>query len=111
MAVSRSFGRQIVHHPVADRDGPAGDLLQPGDRPQRGGLSAPGRTDEDHELAVGDFQVQVIERFDVTAVDLLDMVEGNLRHGNSFIPYGRQRMHRADIKISISESVRVSPSG
>src|ERR1700733_5225380 len=32
--------RQVVHHPLTDGDGATGDLLEAGDRPQRGRLAA-----------------------------------------------------------------------
>ena len=56
VAVAR---RDVVDHAVADRDRAGRDLLQPGHHPQRGGLPAPGRPDEDHELAVGDREREV----------------------------------------------------
>ena len=38
-----------------------GDLLEPGDHPERGRLAAAGRADEDHELAVGDLEVELAQ--------------------------------------------------
>jgi hypothetical protein len=55
-------------------------LLQPGDRPQRGRLTAPGRTDEHHELAVGDVQAQIIDGPHAARVRLLHTVKDYLRH-------------------------------
>ena len=75
--------RQVVDHPLADRDGPAGDLLQPGDGPQRGRLPAPGRPDEHHELAFLHLKVQVVERLDAPAVNLLHVVERDTRHSET----------------------------
>ena len=34
------LGRDVVDDPVADLEGPVGDLLEPGDHPQAGGLAA-----------------------------------------------------------------------
>ena len=49
-----ALGVELVHHPVADPDRAARDLLQPGDHPQRRRLAAARGADEDDELAVGD---------------------------------------------------------
>ena len=44
----------IVHDPAADRHLPIRDGFQPGDHPQQRRFPAAGRTDKNHELAVGD---------------------------------------------------------
>ena len=44
--------RDLVHDPVADPDLAFGDLLEARHHPERGRLSAAGRADENHELAV-----------------------------------------------------------
>ena len=44
--------RDLVHDPVADPDLALGDLLEARHHPERGRLSAAGRADENHELAV-----------------------------------------------------------
>jgi hypothetical protein len=54
------FGRLVGDVALADQD-PAGvDVLQPGQHPQRGGLAAAGRPDQDQELAVLDAQVELV---------------------------------------------------
>ena len=75
------LGRQVVDHPVADRDGAAGDLLQTGDGPQRGRLAASGRADEHHELAVFDVQAEVVDGLDTACVRLFEVVKDYLCHG------------------------------
>ena len=75
--------RQVVHHPLTDGDGATGDLLQAGDRPQRGRLAASGRTDEHHELALLHLKVQVVERLDAALVNLVHVVEDDLCHGGT----------------------------
>ena len=52
-----SLSRTVVHHPIADLQLALADVLQPGDHPQQGGLAAPRRADEHHELAVAYLQV------------------------------------------------------
>ena len=75
--------RQVVDHPVADLDRAAGDLLEPGDGPQRGGLAAPGGTDEYHELAVFDVKAQVVNGLDAACVRFFHVLQDDLCHGGS----------------------------
>ena len=58
--MSRSRGRHVVDHAIADRDRAGRELLETGDHPERGGLAAARRSDEDHELPVGDLERQVV---------------------------------------------------
>src|SRR3546814_11607965 len=77
----RSVGRlQLVHHPVADADAAGADGLQPGDHPQQRGLAAARRPDQHDELAVGDLQVDAVDRLEAVRVDLLDPGNLQLRH-------------------------------
>ena len=85
--MSRSFGRDVVDHPVADAQGPLGDLLESGDHPQLGGLAAPRGTDQDHELAIPDLEVHVLHDGEV-AVDLDDVVECHGGHASTSTPIG-----------------------
>ena len=77
------LGRQVVDDAVADLDRAAADLLQAGDRPQRGRLAAPGRADEHHELAVLDVEAEVVDGPDAARVGLLYVVHDDLCHGRS----------------------------
>ena len=52
---------------------------------QRGGLPAPGRADEDEELAVLDQQVEVVDRDCAVGVSLGDVVEGDGRHARPML--------------------------
>jgi hypothetical protein len=54
--------REVGHLPRADADGSHVDVFEPGQHPQAGGLAAAGRPDEDQELAVGDLEVQLVDR-------------------------------------------------
>ena len=60
--MSRSFGGSVGDVPVADPDRARRHVLQAGEHAQRGGLAAPGRADQDQELAVLDLQVEVGDR-------------------------------------------------
>src|SRR5659263_526811 len=60
------------------------DVLEAGDHPQRGGLPATGGADEDHELAVGDVKVHVLNRLGPVRIALGHVVEGDLGHWCSF---------------------------
>ena len=67
---------ELVDRLIPDCDLAGGDLLEPGDHPQRSRLAAAGWPDEDHELACFDFEREVVERGDVV-VDLRHAVEGD----------------------------------
>src|SRR3972149_11267142 len=68
------LGGHVVDDAIADEDGALGDLLKPGDHAQAGGLAAPGRADEDHELSVQDLEGDVADGEHLT-VALADVVE------------------------------------
>ena len=55
------LGRQVGDVAVADADRAAVDVLEAGEHPQRGGLAAAGRADEDEELAVADLEVELVD--------------------------------------------------
>ena len=78
--MSRSFGGHVVDDPVADEDLAVGDVLEPREAAQRGGLAAARRADQDQELAVVDLQVEVVDGDDVLAVPLVHVVERDGRH-------------------------------
>jgi len=59
--MSAVLGGDVVDHPVGDADDPFGDVLEPGDHAQAGGLATARGSNEDHELAVGDLQVEVVD--------------------------------------------------
>ena len=69
-----------MHHAVADADRASRDRLEAGHHPQRRRLAAPRWPDEDHELAVGDGQVEVGYRLGAVGEHLRHMVERNLSH-------------------------------
>ena len=60
---------------LADPDLALGDLLEPGDHPQRRRLAAARGPDEDHELAVGDLEIELVDGARAVAVDLADALE------------------------------------
>jgi hypothetical protein len=68
------LGGELVDHPAADADLALGDVLQPGDHVQAGRLSAARRADQDHELAVVDVQVGVVDSHGAVGEPLADMV-------------------------------------
>ena len=72
VAVAR---RQVVDQPVADPDIAAGDVLQPRDHAQRGGLAAAGRADQGHELLVGDLEIDVLHGVEQRAIMLVELAE------------------------------------
>jgi len=56
------------------------DLLQTGEHPQRGRLPAARRPYQDHELAVADLQVEVVDGLEAVVIDLRDAVECHACH-------------------------------
>jgi hypothetical protein len=91
------LGRDVVHDPVADPERAGRDLLEAGDHPQVGRLATARRADKDHEFAVPDLQVEVVDGRDVT-VFLRDVLERNCRHDSSSMPSGSSRAHASGRK-------------
>ncbi len=85
------LGWDVVHHPIADLQLALADVLQPGDHPQQGGLAAPRRADEHHELAVAYLQVDIGDCPGATRVDLANRVEGDPSHGLPPVSLAPQR--------------------
>src|SRR5262249_36688677 len=75
-------GRNVVDHPIADRDRPLADLLEAGDHTQRRRLAAPGWPDDHDELAVTDLEGQVVDRTGSVRVDLRDVLKRDSGHGS-----------------------------
>jgi hypothetical protein len=69
--------RDVVDDLVADAQLALGDLLEAGEHAQRRRLAAAGRADEDHELTVGDVEIQVVDRFRSVLVPLADTGEAD----------------------------------
>jgi hypothetical protein len=61
MAMSRSFGGHVVHHPPADRDLAAGDVLEPCDHAEQRGFPAARGADQDNELAIPDLYIHPVQ--------------------------------------------------
>ena len=78
------LGSEVVDDPLPDPDLAAADLLEPGQHAQRRGLAAARGPNHDHQLAVLDREVQVIDGLGPVVVDLRDRIELDLRHGASF---------------------------
>ena len=72
--------REVVHALRPDPDVAGRDLLEAGDHPQRRGLAAARRPDEDHELPVADVEVHVLHGMDGAVVELVDLGEDDLCH-------------------------------
>ena len=77
VAVAR---RHVVDHAVADPQHAARDVLETGNHPERRRLAAPGRSDEHHELTVGDLQVEPRYRLRPVGVDLANSLERDCGH-------------------------------
>ena len=82
--MSRSFGETSLTTRPPIRISPSRDLLEPRDHPQRGRLAAARRADEDHELAVGDLEVERLDGARAVGIDLRDAVELDGCGGHDF---------------------------
>ncbi len=71
--------RHVVDDVAADQDVAVGDILKPGDHPQRGGLAAAGGADQDDELMVRNIEIDAANGFDlvVTLDDLAQIYFGH----------------------------------
>ena len=83
VAVARG---DLVDDLAADPQLAGRDVLEPRDHVQRGRLPATGRPDEDHELAVGDLQVEVLDGRVAVRVLLDDVSRTMSAMCGSFIP-------------------------
>ena len=76
------FRLHVVHQLPVDVQLAAGDLLQAGNHPQRGGLAAAGGADKDDELLVLDIQIELLDSNDALGshleIDFLLGVSGLL---------------------------------
>jgi hypothetical protein len=70
-------GRQMIDQSFADQDLAGSDGFESGDHPQRRRLAAPGRPYENHELAVADLEVHVLDRVDLVEL-LVEVTDDDL---------------------------------
>ena len=73
--MSRAFGGRSFTTSSPTRTVPPVISSRPGDHAQRARLAAPGRADEDDELAVGDLEVELVDGPRAVGVDLRQPVE------------------------------------
>ena len=74
------LGRSVVDDLTADLQLAVGDVFESGDHPQCGRLSAPGGAHQDHQLAVGNVEVHVLDGLEAVWITLGDVVELDLGH-------------------------------
>ena len=72
--------RQPVDNATADSHDALTDLLETGDHPKRSRLSAAGRADQHHELAVDDVEIETVDGLGAVTEDLRDCFEHNACH-------------------------------
>src|SRR5205085_1069563 len=104
---------QLRDDAVADPDLALRELLQSRDHAQGGRLPAPGRADEDHELAVLDLEVERVERACAARKDLPRRGEPHRSHRSSVSTHTRSEVSKdAPGASSIaSPCATASPSG
>src|SRR4051812_14426666 len=59
------FRLDIVDDAIADRNGPRGDVFEPGEHPQQGRLAATGGADQHDELAIIDRNRHAVQNFKI----------------------------------------------
>src|SRR5438093_171504 len=74
------FRGNLVDDLAADPDLAVGDVLEPGDHPQRAGLAAAGRADQNDELTVRNLQIERIDGLGAVGIDLRQLLELDLGH-------------------------------
>ncbi len=78
--MSRSFGARSLTTSAADLQLAVGDVLEARHHSQRGRFARPRRADDDHQLAVMDVEVEVLDGFEAVGIALGDIVELDLGH-------------------------------
>jgi len=99
--------RQAVDHLIADDHLALADVLEAGDHPQRGGLPAARRADEDDELPVLDLEIEVLHGLGAVREALPDAVELDFRHG--MLP--RVGVGPQSATAALMKMMRVAPCG
>ena len=96
------LGREIGDVAFTDPDCSGVDLLQAREHPERGGLAATGWSDQDHEFAVADLQIEFVDGGVVcTRVDACRVLERN--SGHATLPFhGQVRARRSVVEIHSS---------
>jgi hypothetical protein len=74
------LGGQVVHHLVPDPDRAFGNVFQPGNHAQQGGLATAGGADQNHKFAVLDIDRHAMHNRHAT-VGLLDVFNAYWSHG------------------------------
>ena len=78
------LGRHLIHHPVADGDFTARDILKPRQHTKQGGFAATGRPDQHHKLPVFDIHADAMQNLRGTE-GLSDVANFYCRH-TLFLP-------------------------
>jgi hypothetical protein len=109
----------VIDDPVADPDRAGADLLEPGEHAQHRGLAAAGRADQDHELSVVDFEIEVRYSDAAVRVGLAHPLERDLGHGgnlrtrerglyNEPFPKDSQRPGHAQVAATLTAAGRAT---
>ena len=96
------LGREVGDVAFTDPNGSGVDLLQAREHAERGGLAAAGWSDQHHEFAVADLQIEFVDGGVVcTRVDASRVFERN--SGHATLPFhGQVRARRSVVEIHSS---------
>ena len=112
--------RQPGHVELADQHPACGGGLQPGDHPERGALAASRGSHQDHELAVGDFDVESPRGHVPVGIGLLHTHQSHRCHGYPFtapavspwtIRRWKARTSTATGAVATIAAARICPQG
>ncbi|EON32400.1 phenol hydroxylase [Gordonia terrae C-6] len=90
--------RTLVDPLATDPQFTPGDVLEPGDHVERRRLTAARRTHQDHELAVGDLDVDPVYGGRAVGILLGDVVQNDVCHGLSLHGAGGQAGHDSTLE-------------
>ena len=74
------LGLDIIDQAIADIAFAVADFLETGDHAQGGRLAAAGRTNQDDEFFIRDFDVEIADGDDITFVTFVDIFQNNTGH-------------------------------
>src|SRR4029077_8789460 len=71
---------EVVHHSIADTEGPGAHRLEPRDEPEERRLPAPRGPDDHDQLAVADRERAIDQPVRAAGIELVDVVERDALH-------------------------------
>ena len=106
----RDFGMRLRHGLVAQHDGAARKRMEPGHRPQQGGLAAAGRSEDAQELALAHIERDIVDGVNGAGTRLIELGCVADRHLDLVRLRGRREFRlRIHVRSATSVAVRAVP--